>query len=104
MMPHPGKLYPRQPPILARTYSSCSNSAINLPMATSQPATRTFSPTLALGLALIGAASMLYYHQRLFMPRVQAARTAQGLGDGYLLGNDFYQVWLAARESLRNRR
>ena len=73
-------------------------------MATSQPATRTLSPTLALCLALIGAASMLYYHQRLFMPRVQAARTAQGIGDGYLFGNDFYQVWLAARESLRSRR
>lgn len=85
-------------------YSSCSNSAINLPMATSQPATSTLSPTLALGLALLGAASMLYYHQRLFMPRVHAARTAQGLDDGYLLGNDFYQVWLVARESLRNRR
>lgn len=71
-------------------------------MATSQPASRKLSPTLALCLALIGAASMLYYHQRLFMPRVQAARMAQGLGDGYLFGNDFYQVWLAARESLHN--
>lgn len=72
-------------------------------MATSQPATRTLSPTLALCLALIGAASMLYYHQRLFMPRVEAARMAQGLGNGYLFGNDFYQVWLAAQESLHNR-
>ena len=91
-------------PILARTLSPCSNFAINLPMATSQPATRILSSALALCLALMGAASMLYYHQRLFMPRVQAARTAQGLGDGYLFGNDFYQVWLAARESLRNSR
>ena len=73
-------------------------------MSTSQPATHTFSSTLALSLAVIGAASMLYYHQRLFMPRVDAARAAQGLDNGYLFGNDFYQVWLAARESLRNRR
>lgn len=73
-------------------------------MATSQPAPQTFSSTLALCLALIGAASMLYYHHCLFMPRVQAARIAQGLGHGYLFGNDIYQVWLAARESLRNHR
>lgn len=73
-------------------------------MATSQPATPTLSSTLALCLALIGAASMLFYHQRFFIPRVQAARAAQGLNNGYLFGNDFYQVWLAARESLRNAR
>jgi len=71
-------------------------------MATSQPATHRLSPTVALCLAVIGAASMLYYHQRLFMPRVDAARAVQGLDNGYLFGNDFYQVWLAARESLRN--
>jgi hypothetical protein len=71
-------------------------------MATFQPASRT--QTLALGLALIGAASMFYYHQRLFMPRVQAARKTQGLDNGYAFGNDLYQVWLAARESLRNTR
>lgn len=73
-------------------------------MATSQPATLRLSPILALCLALIGAASMLYYHQYLFMPRVQAARTAQGLGNGYAFGNDFYQVWLAMREALRSGR
>lgn len=39
---------------------------------------------------------MLYYHQRLFMPRVVRMRTAQGLGNGYLFGNDFYQVWLTS--------
>ena len=55
-------------------------------------------------MALIGAASMLYYHQCLFMPRVLAARDAAGLGDGYAFGNDFYQVWLASREWLHNGR
>jgi len=73
-------------------------------MATSQPATPTLSSTLALCLAVIGAASMLYYHQGLFMPRVLAVRTAQGLGNGYAFGNDFYQVWLASREWRRNGR
>ena len=73
-------------------------------MATSQPATPTLSSTLALCLALIGAASMLYYHQGLFMPRVLAVRAARGLGNGYAFGNDFYQVWLASREWLRNGR
>lgn len=73
-------------------------------MSTSQPAGHSLSSTLALCLAVIGAASMLYYHQRLFMPRVQAARKAQGLDNGYAFGNDSYQVWLAARESLRNAR
>lgn len=73
-------------------------------MATSQPATPTVSSTLALCLAVIGAASMLYYHQFLFMPRVRAARAAAGLGDGYAFGNDFYQVWIASREWLRHGR
>lgn len=47
---------------------------------------------------------MLYYHQGLFMPRVVAVRTAEGLGQGYSFGNDFYQVWLTSRELLRGRR
>jgi len=69
-----------------------------------RPGTRTFSPTLALCLAVIGAASFLYYHQGLFMPRVVAVRTANGLGHGYSFGNDFYQVWLSCKELLRERR
>ena len=44
---------------------------------------------------------MIYYHQRLFMPRVEAAQTAEGLGNGYSFGNDFYQVWLTSRQWLR---
>jgi hypothetical protein len=73
-------------------------------MAQSPTRTRGFSPTLALCLALIGAASMLYYHQGLFMPRVVAVRASQGLGNGYSFGNDFYQVWLSARELMRQHR
>ncbi|MGH9495636.1 MAG: glycosyltransferase family 87 protein, partial [Candidatus Sulfotelmatobacter sp.] len=74
-------------------------------MATSQPSgTRRSSPTLGLFLALMGAASFLYYHQGLFMPRVVAVRTAEGLGNGYSFGNDFYQVWLSAQELMRHRR
>jgi hypothetical protein len=61
---------------------------------------RRFSSTLAFWLALIGAGSMLYYHQALFIPRVVAIRTAEGLGNGYLFGNDFYQVWLTSRQLL----
>ena len=67
------------------------------------PGTR-LSPTLALCLALIGAASFLYYHQALFIPRAQAVRLSQGLAGGYSFGNDFYQVWITCRELLRQHR
>jgi hypothetical protein len=72
-------------------------------MAKSVPATRAFSPTLALCLALLGAAAMLYYHQGLLIPRVKQVMTARGIGGGYSFGNDFYQVWLTSRELLRHR-
>ena len=65
------------------------------------PETRRLSPTLALILALLGATSMLYYHQALFIPRVLAVENAKGLGNGYSFGNDFYQVWLTARQWMR---
>ena len=73
-------------------------------MAAPETGTRAFSSTLALFLALIGAASMLYYHQGLFMRRVVAVRTAEGLGHGYSFGNDFYQVWLSAQELFHQKR
>lgn len=73
-------------------------------MATSQSEPRTLSPIFALVLAALGAASMLYYHQGLFMRRVVAVRAAAGLGHGYSFGNDFYQIWLTARECVRQRR
>ncbi len=58
---------------------------------------------IALFLALIGSASMLYYHQGLFMPGVLRVRAAGGLGNGCSFGNDFYQVWLTSREALHPR-
>lgn len=73
-------------------------------MAASPTGIRVSPSTLALFLALIGSASMLYYHQGLFMPRVVAVRVAAGLGNGYSFGNDFYQVWLSSQDLLRYRR
>ena len=59
---------------------------------------------LALGLALVGAASMVYYEFGLFMPRLLGMRAATNLAGGYAFGNDFYQVWLTSREwRLHNR-
>ncbi len=53
---------------------------------------------LALSLALMGAASMLYYHLGLFVPRVLGGRAAKGLGNGYAFGDDFYPIWLTTRQ------
>ncbi|MGA8437956.1 MAG: glycosyltransferase family 87 protein [Candidatus Sulfotelmatobacter sp.] len=65
---------------------------------------RSHVGALALGLALLGAASMLYYQFGLFMPRVQEVRIAKHLGGGYAFGDDFFPVWLTSREWLRERR
>lgn len=73
-------------------------------MANPQTRNKPFPATLVLFLALIGAASMIYYHQGLFMPRVVGVLKAEGLGNGYSFGNDFYQVWFTCRELLRARR
>jgi len=54
--------------------------------------------TLAFSLALLGAASMVYYHLGLFIPRVIPVRASKGLGNGYTFGDDFYPIWLAARQ------
>jgi hypothetical protein len=59
---------------------------------------------LALSLALLGAAAMLYYHLGLFLPRSQQVGEARNLAGGYAFGNDFYPVWLTSREWLRERR
>jgi hypothetical protein len=72
-------------------------------MAASDSETRS-SPRLSvlvfiLSLALAGAASMLYYHLHYFMPRALEAQAAKGLGNGYSFGNDFYPIWLTARQS-----
>jgi hypothetical protein len=59
---------------------------------------------VALGLALIGASSMLYYYFVFFQPRVQTAKAAEHLGGGYAFGDDFYPIWLTSRLWLRERR
>jgi len=64
----------------------------------------SYLAVLALGLALVGAASMVYYHLALFMPRVLEVGAARKLTGGYAFGNDFYPVWLTSREWLRARR
>jgi hypothetical protein len=54
---------------------------------------------LALCLAIIGAAAMLYYHLHIFIPNALHARAAQGFGNGYAFGGDFYPIWLVARQN-----
>jgi hypothetical protein len=58
--------------------------------------------TLALILALVGAASMLYYHLGLFMPEVRRASEARHLAGKYSFGDDFYPIWLTTREWHQN--
>jgi hypothetical protein len=59
---------------------------------------------LALGLAVVGASAMLYFHVGLFMPRVREVLTTRNLAGGYAFGNDFYPIWLTSRECLRDGR
>lgn len=55
---------------------------------------------LALSLALVGAAAMVYYHLGLFMPRVHRSSVARNLAGEYSVGNDFYPIWLTSRRWL----
>src|ERR1019366_9054345 len=59
---------------------------------------------LCLTLAVVGAASMVYYHLGLFMPRVEKAQAAKHLAGEYWFGNDFYPIWLTSRQWLREGR
>jgi hypothetical protein len=69
-------------------------------MSAPEPGNRLSSriAALALCLAMVGAASMLYYHLGLFLPRAREVNTARGLGNGYAFGDDFYPIWLTARQ------
>lgn len=58
---------------------------------------------LALCCGLVMAAAMLYYHQGLFMPHARRLNAHKDLAGGYSFGNDFYQIWLTARECLQRR-
>lgn len=53
--------------------------------------------------AFLAAAAMVYYHQGLFMPHARQSHASRNLSHGYSFGNDFYQIWLTARECLPNR-
>jgi hypothetical protein len=57
-----------------------------------------------LGIVILFSAFMVYYHLALFVPRVAQVRTAEGFGNGYAFGADFYPIWLTARESLLHHR
>jgi Glycosyltransferase family 87 len=59
---------------------------------------------LALSLALLGAAAMVYYHLGLFMPHVLEVGATRNLAGRYAFGDDFYPVWVTSREWLRERR
>jgi Glycosyltransferase family 87 len=58
---------------------------------------------LALCCGLVMAAAMLYYHQGLFIPHARRSSAHKDLAGGYSFGNDFYQIWLTARECLPHR-
>lgn len=65
---------------------------------------RTGNATLALCLALLGAASMVYYHQRIFIPKSNEMLARRDLANGYSFGNDFYQIWLTSRAVIQAKR
>src|SRR5580704_8126910 len=52
-----------------------------------------------LSLVILCAAGMVYYHLGLFVPRVMEIRAAEGFGNGYSFGADFYPIWLTSHES-----
>ena len=73
-------------------------------MAFSTPRNRWSRDLLVLALALIGAASMSYYYLGLFIPRSFAVHAANHQAGGISFGNDFYQIWIASRQWLYERR
>jgi hypothetical protein len=62
-----------------------------------EPATLR-KPFVALFMALLFSAGWTYYHLGLFIPKALEARAARGLGNGYAFGDDFYPIWVTARE------
>jgi hypothetical protein len=46
------------------------------------------------------SASMIYYHLAIFVPVAIHTRSAQGFGQGYSFGDDFYPIWCTTREAL----
>jgi hypothetical protein len=67
-------------------------------------ATTLRRPGAILLLSVLCAACMVYYHLFLFVPRAMEVRAAQGFGNGYSFGADFYPIWLTSRQGLLNHR
>jgi hypothetical protein len=65
---------------------------------------RSRMAALALGLALLGAASMVYYHLVLFRPQVRKVAAAKHLAGEYAFGDDFYPIWVTSRRRAGRRR
>ena len=61
-------------------------------------------PGVILLLSVLCAAGMAYYHLFLFVPRAMETRAAQGFGNGYSFGADFYPIWLTSRQGLLHHR
>jgi Glycosyltransferase family 87 len=60
--------------------------------------------TIGVWLIILCSACMVYYHLGIFLPSSQAVRAAQGFGEGYGFGADFYPIWLTSREGLLQHR
>ena len=55
-------------------------------------------------IVLLCAACMVYYHLVILVPAAKRAQAAQGFGNGYSLGADFYPIWVTAHEGLLRHR
>jgi glycosyl transferase family 87 len=64
------------------------------------PVTTLRRQGIILLLSVVCAAGMVYYHLGLFVPRAMEVRSAQGFGEGYSFGADFYPIWLTSRRAL----
>lgn len=60
--------------------------------------------TIGVWLIILCSACMVYYHLGIFLPSSQAVRAAQGFGEGYSFGADFYPIWLTSRGGLLQHR
>ncbi len=69
------------------------------------PGSSTFGQSrVFLGLVILCASCMFYYHLGFFLPRAIEVRAAQGFGGGYSFGADFYPIWLTSREVVLHHR
>ena len=86
---------------LPSSVAACLNRARQFFMSNSAVVWRSGG---VLGIVILCAACMVYYHLVLFVPRVSQVRTSEGFGNGYSFGADFYPIWLTAREGLLHHR